>query len=249
MDTQVLTTQEDAQQLARPYEDTLKNLIEHSIELRGMKPGALRTNMAIEYAREARSYLETVEASALREQTRHAYDVHRFLSRLVQKLKKPAEILKKQCDDIRVDWEHSRRANIEEDRRRREEEANQQLLEQRRAEVAHLQELGKDQEAAELAGKALTPISVAVDGNAGKPEGEVMVEVWVPKRDETERIVFSDRSKYLHWIADHPEFDFLLEDRYGKLKALLTANRGMLVPPGLEIEHTFEPRTRREADD
>lgn len=246
MDTPLIP-QEDAQKLAKPFEDIVKDLVEHSIELRSMKPGALRTNMALEYAREAKAYLDMVDSSPLREHTRRAYDVHRFLSRLVQRLKKPAEILKKQCDDIRVDWEHRRIAANEEDRRVREEEGNRQLLEQRTAEILHLRRLGKDQDAVALAAKPITPISVAVDKDAGKPEGEVMVEVWVPKRDG-DRIVFSDRSRYLHWIADHPEFDFLLEDRYGKLKSLLTANRGMLVPPGLEIEHTFEPRTRK-ADD
>jgi hypothetical protein len=40
-----------------------------------------------------------------------------------------------------------------------------------------------------------------------------------------------------------------MEHKYGKLKKLLTDNRGLMQPPGLLIEHKFEPRTRSANDE
>ena len=241
---QPLATTEEAQRLAQAHDERLQQIATWTTELRTMKPGLLRTNMALEYAQEARRFLDAVENSELREQARRLHEAHRYTTGVLTRVKSPFQDFIKLCSEIRSAYEVDRLRRLEADRRQREEEAKQLALEQRAAEIEHLQEIGHPEQAATIAAQPMPAVTVSVDPNLGKVEGEVLVEVWVPKRDVNEEIVFSDRTAYLRWVAEHPEFHYLVEHRYGKLKALLTANRGLVQPPGLEIEHKFEPRTR-----
>lgn len=245
---QQLATTEDAQRLARNFENRLKEIVDWGVELRNVKPTLARAHLALERSQDIRRYLDDIEASDLRELARRMHEAHKFMLQLLNRVKKPAEMVQKYCSDIRADWEVVRRRYLEAERRRREEEANRLAAEQRKAEIAHLHDIGNRAQAEALAAAPVVPISVSVDANAGKPAGEVMVEVWVPKLDENENVMFNNLGAYLHWMADRPEMHYLVDHKYGKLKKLLTDNRGNLQPPGLEIEHKFEPRTRREAE-
>ena len=248
MDT-ALATNDDTQRLAQVFEDPRQLMTGYEAELREMKLGPLKARLAEEYAREAKRYLEAVEKSELRDHARDLHKAHSFATKILNRLEDPAKSLARYAAGCISDWEIERRRRIEAERRAKEEEANRLAAEQRKAEVAHLKAIGRTDEAEAKALAPVIPISVSVDPDAGKLEGTSMVEVWVPKRDENGKFVFSDRKTYRHWIADHPEFDYLVEDQYGKMKQLLTANRGLVQPPGLEIERKFEPRTRMEADE
>jgi hypothetical protein len=248
METAVLATVDDAQRLAKGFEPTLKEITDWGVELRAMQPGPLRYNLALERARDIKRYLDMVEASEFREQAKRLYDAHRTWLALLKRIRLPAEINLKLCTDIRAEEEVSRRRRIEADRRKREEEANRLASEQRTAEIDHLREIGKTGEAEAKAAAPIVPITVSVDSNAGKPEGEVIVEVWVPRVDERGDIVFSDQTAYLKWVAEQPAMHYLVKHNFGKLKTLLTNNRGMMQPPGLEIDHKFEPRTLKEKE-
>jgi hypothetical protein len=241
---QPLATQEDANRLAKGFEQRLLEITEWGVELRTMKPTLMRANLALERSKEIRKYLEDVEASDLREFARRMYELHKFLTALLKRIKNPAEVVGKFCADIRADYEADRRRKIEAERRTREEQANALVQAQRAAEVNHLNEIGRPTEAANLAAAPIPPVSVNVDQDAGKVEGEIMVEVWVPKLDDNEEFIFTDLTGFLHWIADKPEFHYTLSHKFGKWKKLLTDNRGLLQPPGMVIEHKFEARTR-----
>jgi len=243
---QVPATQEDANRLAKGFEQRLQEITEWGVELRSMKPTLMRANLALERSKKIRLYLDDVEASDLREFARRMHELHKFLTALLKRIKNPAEVVGKFCADIRTDYEVDRRRKIDADRRVREEKANALVQAQRAAEVQHLNDIGRTVEAATLAAAPVPAVSVSVDQDAGKVEGEIMIEVWVPKRDESGQIVFSDFGAFVHWVADRPEFYYLVTAEYGKLKQLLTSNRGMVQPPGLEVEHKFEPRTRTE---
>jgi len=251
MEQPLALPEEDPQRLAKPFEIELAELIECGIELRGMRPGPLRANLALEYSQKAKRYLENVEASPLREHARRLHEAHRFVTNLLNRIRKPVEIVLKLCQDIRSDWEIERRRRLAVEQRRLEEEAARQAAAQREAEIEHLKDMGKHEEAELRADDPIVPKAVSVDPDVGKPEGEIMVEVWVPKRDDQGEIVFSDLSAYLRWLADTPAMQYLVSHKYAKLKKLLTDNRGTVQPPGLAIEHKFETRTRREefADD
>ena len=238
----------DVQRLAKGFEPSLQEITEWGVELREMSPGPLRHSLAVERARDIKKYLDLVEASELRENATRAHQTHDYLMKIIKRLRLPAEINLKLCNDIRVDEERNRRARLESERRRREEEANRLAAEQRQAEIEHLREIGKTAEAETRAAAPIVPVTVSVDMNAGRPEGESSVEIWAPRRDERGDIVFSDLSAYLTWIAERPEMHYLIKHEYGKLKKLLTDNRGMLQPPGLDIDHRFEPRTLKEKE-
>jgi len=240
--------QEDPQQLAQPFDVDLRLLIDCGNELREMKPSLLRANLALEYSQKAKRFLEEVEASPLREHARRLHEAHRFSTTLLNRVSKPAQMVLRLCMDIRSDWEVERRRRVEAERRKLEAQAAHLAEEQRKAEVEHLQELGKPEEAEARAQEPLFAPPVAVDPDLGKPQGEIMVEVWVPKKDESGEIVFSDLSAYLRWLADTPAMHYLVAHKFAKLKKLLTDNRGTVQPPGLVIEHKFESRTRREVE-
>jgi hypothetical protein len=248
MEQQQLATADDAQRLAKGFEDTLRQLNDYGVELRAMQPSALRASLALEYHHEAKRYLEAVEASELREQARRLHEAHRYATAILQRVRKPADTLITQCSSIRADWEIERRRRIEQERQKREQEATRLAQEQRRAEVAHLRVVGRSAEAESREKAPVVPVAVNVDPDAGKPVGESMVEVWVPKRDDQDEIVFTDLGAYLHWVADNPAMHYLVAHRYAKLKKFLTDNRGLVQPPGLAIEHKFEPRARTEPD-
>jgi hypothetical protein len=248
MDT-ALVTNDDTQRLAKVFEDPRQLMAGYEAELREMPLGPLKANLAVEYAREAKRYLEAVENSELREHARDLHKAHSFATKILNRLEDPAKSLARYCSGSISDWEIERRRRIEAERRTREEEANRLAAEQRQAEVEHLKQIGRPDEATAKALAPVIPISVSVDPDAGKPEGASTVEVWVPKRDEDGQIVFSNLGAFLTWVAGRPEMHYLVEFKYGKLKKLLTDNRGMVQPPGLEIERKFEPRTRMEQSD
>lgn len=249
MESQALVTTDEARRLASTFDDERRQLAEWEAELREMKMGTLKAHLILERKRDVKAIRAMVENSEFHERKRNAYDLHRYLSRIENQVLKPCDLLDRYMDGELSDWEIERRRRVELERRKLQEEVDRQALEQRQAEIEHLQENGRADEAAAKAAAPIIPISVSVDSDAGKPDGVSMIEVWVPKRDEHGRFVFSDRKAYRQFIADHPEFDYLVEDQYGKVKQLLTANRGMIQLPGLEIERKFEPRTRMEADE
>jgi hypothetical protein len=246
METEVVPV--DVKQLTQPFKNALQVITERGVELRAMKPGPAKASLAFEYAQDIKRYLEELEASELSENVRRADQTHKYLLKVKKQFRLPAEINLKLCSDIRADWEVERRRRREAERQKKEQEAARQAAEERKAEIEHLREIGKAQEAEDRAAQPIEPRAVLVNEDAGKPTGEMFVEVWVPKRDESGAICFSDEAAYRKWNAERPEFYYLMEHRYGKLKKLLTDNRGLLQPPGLLVEHKFEPRTRS-ADD
>ena len=243
MEQQLVVT-EEAKLLAKSFEERLKEILEYGIELRSMDNTLSRANLALERSKEIRRYLEDIEASPLRELARRMNEAHKFMTALLNRVRNPAQVVAKFCTDCRSEWEIERRRRNAEEQHKREELANRLAAEQRAAEIKHLEEIGRQAEAQARAAAPVIPVSVSIDPNAGKPQGEIMVEVWVPKLDEQGEIVFSDETAYRKWNAERPEFHYLMKHEYGKLKKLLSDNRGMLQPPGLEIEHKFEARTR-----
>jgi hypothetical protein len=244
-----LVTNDDTQRLAQTFDDPRRLMAAYEAELREMPLGALKANLAVEYQREAKRYLEAIKNSALHEQTRRLHEAHSYSSKMERRYEQPGESLSRYCSAAISDWEIERRRRIETERRTREEEANRLAAKQRQAEIEHLKEIGRPDDAAAKALAPVIPISVSIDPDAGKPDGASMVEVWVPKRDESGKLVFTDLGAFLTWVAGRPEMHYLVEFKYGKLKKLLSDNRGMVQPPGLEIERKFEPRTRMEQSD
>lgn len=239
----------EEQELTKGFADVAAVLDDHVKTLRLMEDGPLKASLALEYSHEAKRYLDAVDNSELKIHVGRLYEAHRRASGWLKRLRAPGELSKKFFDDVRSNWEVKRHRLIEEERRRKEQEANLLAAQQRKAEIIHLRRIGKETEAAARAAAPIVPVTVNVDPDMGKPEGEVMVEVWQPKRDESDNIVFSDLTAYLTWIAANPAMQYLVDHKYGKLKKLLTDNRGLIQPPGMEIEHKWEPRTRRERDD
>ena len=238
---------EDPQRLAQPFQLELKELIECGVELRSMQPSLLRANLALEYSQRAKRYLDEVDSSPLREHARRLHEAHRFATALLNRVSKPAQQVLRLCMDVRSDCEIERRRRLEVARQALEAEAARVAAEQRKAEIEHLQEIGRTDEAEARAEEPVVARAVNLDPDQGKPEGEIMVEVWVPKRNDSGEIVFSDLSAYLKWLAETPAMQYLIAHRYAKLKKLLSDNRGTVQPPGLEIEHKLESRTKREA--
>jgi hypothetical protein len=243
---QVLTETE-ARRMIAPFQGELSTFDVKKSELLAMSPGPLRANLALEYARDAKKVKDQYGKSELREHILSLHRTHRFFSGIVQKrLLDPADDLLVLCNRIRAEWELTRRRQIEETRRQREAQLLLDVQLERAAEVQHLQELGRVDEAAARAEAPLAVPTVNIDEDAGKPADESMAEVWRPARDADENLIFTDLAAYLHWVADNPAMHHLVKHEYGKLKKLLTDNRGLLQPPGLSVEHSFEPRTRAE---
>jgi hypothetical protein len=243
-----VTPEVEAQEVARSFNEARYDLEEKYKELRAMEPSLIKATMAKEFAEDAKRYLDGIESSELKVQSTRLYQAHRFWSQALKKASQPANDLVKYCNTIRSDWEIQRRMEVEAERLEREKQANLFAAKQREAEVAHLREIGKEGEAEMRAKAPVIPITVNMDPDAGKPEGESLVEVWVPKRDDGGNFVFTDEAAYRRWVTENVAFWHLMSHEYGQVKKLLTANRGMVQPPGLVVEHKFEPRTRREPD-
>jgi hypothetical protein len=248
METQ-LATADDIKSAAQQFEEIWLTLDARYTRLRAMVMGPLKAAIALEYAKELKGYLDALANSPLAEQKRRLYEAHKYASGVYNRASKRAEIFLKYCNDTRSDWEIVRRREVDELRRKKEQEEQASLFAQREAELEHLRKIGKVAEAEVKEAAPLPPVTVVVDADAGKPEGESLVEVWVPKRDEQGEIVFSDLTAYLVWVTSKPEMHYLVKHQFAKLKKLLTDNRGMIQPPGLVIEHKFEPRTLRESSD
>jgi hypothetical protein len=241
-------SEQDPNAIAQSFHPNVSDLTEKYDQLRSENTGPIKAAMALEFSLDAKRYLELVDASELRIQAKRLWDSHRTWNKVLKVARAPGEVLLKYCVDIRSEWEIIRRANIEKERQRREQEANLFATMQREAEVAHLRGIGRDQEAEAKAAAPITAVTVNVDPDLGKPAGEIMVEVWQPKRDENGDFVFEDEAAYRRWVTENVAMWHLMSHEYGKVKKLLSDNRGMLQPPGLVVEHKFEPRTRREPD-
>lgn len=247
METEIATI--DTQSIVRTFDDALREMAKMTAELKAMQPSPTKARLALEYAQYAKRYMEEVDVSPLTAHKQRLHEAHRFISGAINRIRKPAEVFFKFCNDTRSECEVVRRLKIETERQKREAEANRLAQEARQAEVAHLREIGKLQEAEARAEAPLTAVTVSVNEDAGKPTGEMFVEVWVPRRDDSGEVCFSDRTAYLKWIAERPEMHHLIDHNYGRIKKLLTDNRGLVQPPGLIVEHKFEPRTRKEVTD
>ena len=242
-----LPSETEARRMIAPFLGDLGTVEAKKAELLAMEPGPLRANLALEYARDVKRVKDAYDKSELREHILSLHRTHRFFSGIVQKrLVDPVDDLLKLCNRIRADWEVQRRRQIEETRRQKEAQLKLAIELEREAEVQHLHEVGRHEEAEVRAEAPLEVPAVNIDEDAGKPAAESMVEVWRPQRDADENIIFSDLAAYLRWVADNPAMHHLIAHQFGKLKKLLTDNRGLLQPPGLAVEHSFEPRTRPE---
>jgi hypothetical protein len=244
---QLLTTSEAmARRLVQPFQTEVQGFSTRKAELEALAPGPLKANLALEYARDVKALLAAFEKSEARKQLLALYHAHRYFSGVARQLViDPADDLLKLCNRIRSEWEIQRRQRIAEDRRQRESQLQLDMQIEREQEAQHLRELGRVDEAEALTAEPLPAVTLNVDEDAGKPQDESMVEVWAPARDEQDEIVFTDRQAFLTWIAATPPMQHLVSPEFGKLKKLLTDNRGLLQPPGLKVEHRFEPRTRQ----
>lgn len=253
MDTQLVTSETDAQRLAqtfgKSFEVAADELDELYQMLRAMPLSRAKAELSLEVAQRCKRYIEQIDTSEPREIATNLDKAHKIFVRAITRWRKRGEIPLKYCNDTRSEWERERLRINEETRRKKEEQQNLFAAQARQRELEHLRKIGKAAEAEQLAAVPVRPVTVPVDPNAGKVEGEVMVEIWTAKKDEFDQIVFADLTAFLRWVAENPAQHHLVKVQYGKLKKLLTDNRGMLQPPGLIIEHKFEPRTRMEADE
>lgn len=246
--------EQDPNAIAHSFHASAAELQKKYDELRAEKPGPIKAAMALELGQDAKRYLEEVDASEVNIQRRRLWESHRSWNKVYKVARSPGELSLKYSLDVRAEWEIERRRLRDEEQRKRELQANLDAAQQRAAEVEHLRAIGKEDEACAKEAAPIVPITVSVDPDLGKPAGEIMVEVWQPKRDENGNFVFrlevdDDEMAYRRWITENVAMWHLMDYEYGKTKRMLTDNRGMVQPPGLEIEHNFEPRTRREDDD
>jgi hypothetical protein len=252
METQLVTT-DDAQRLAQTFGKTIEaagdELDELYQMLRAMPVSRVKAELALEIAQKCKRYIEQIDTSEPREIATNLDKAHKIFLKAITRWRKRGEIPLKYCNNTRSEWERERLRINEENRRKKEEQQNLFAAEARQRELDHLKKIGKRAEAEQLAAVPLRPVTVPVDPDAGKVAGEIMVEVWTAKKDESGEIVFGDLTAFLRWVAENPPMHHLVKPQYGKLKKLLTDNRGLLQPPGLLVEHKFEPRTRMESDD
>jgi len=249
METQSLATLEEIRNAAQEIDQTWQTMDQRYNKLRAMEEGPLKAAIALKYSKELKTYLEFIDASPLAQQKRRTYEVYRYALDVYNRATKRADIFLNYCKEVRSNWETERLRLIEAERREKESQANLLVAQQRQAEVDHLKKIGKPAEAELVAAAPIIPVTVTVDQDAGKPEGESLVPVWVPKCDERGEIEFSDLTAFLVWVAGTPAHHHLVKPQYGPLKKLLTANRGIVQPPGLVVEKKFEARTLREVRD
>lgn len=252
METQLVSTG-DAERLAKTFgqnfEVAAAELDELYQMLRSLPLSRSKAELALEVKQKATRYIQQIDSSEPREIATNLDKAHKIFVRAITRWRKRGELPRKLADDVLSDWENQRLRNIEEDRRKREAEANAAKAKEREAELQHLREVGKSQEAQQLELTPVRPVSVPFNPDAGKTEGVSMVRVWVPECNEQGEIVFDDEAAYRAWANSNVAFWPLMSHEYGKLKRLLTDNNGMLQPPGLKIVQKFEPRTRRESDE
>jgi len=249
-ETLPLTNQaDDAQRFAQQFDELWQSFDERYNMLRAMRNGPVKASLALETAQDLKSYLEAVDASPMEAQKRRLFEAHRYASDVVKRVRKRAEMFLKYCGGVQSECEIERQRALEDERRKREAQASLFAQQQREAEVKHLKEIGKPEEAEVRAAAPVIPITVNIDSNAGKPEGQTLVEVWVPKLDESGEIVFTDQTAALTWLTANAAYHHLVKWQFGKLKRILTENRGMLQVPGMVIERKFEARTHREVRD
>lgn len=252
MDTQLVSS-DDAQRLAQTFGQSFEVAADELDELyqmmRAMPISRAKAELALEVAQKCKRYIEQIDTSEPREIATNLDKAHKIFVRAITRWRKRGEIPLKYCNDTRSEWERERLRINEETRRKKEEQQNLFAAQSRERELEHLRKIGKAAEAEALAAVPFRPVTVPVDPDAGKVEGEVMVDTWTAKRDESGEIVYNDLTAFLKWIVENPSMHHLVKVQYGKLKKLLTDNRGMLQPPGIVIEHKFEPRTRMESDD
>lgn len=246
----VATSDAQAERMVEPYSTAVSALAAGKAELASMRPSAIKAALALDYSRQVKAVLARYDKSELRQQILSLHRAHRFFTSMVHaRLLDPADDFLAYCSGVRADWEIERRRRIEEGRRQRENQLKLDMEVERQGQVDHLKTLGRTDEAEALAAEPLQPVSVSVDTEAGKPTDEMMVEFWRPQTDAHGDVQFSDLGAYLRWIAENPAFYYLVDHKFGELKKLLTENRGLLQPPGLLVEHRFEPRTRLRSTD
>ena len=249
METQLVSS-DDAQRLTQTFGQSFEVAAEELDELyqmlRAMPTSRAKAEFALEVAQKCKRYIEQIDTSEPREIATNLDKAHKIFLRAITRWRKRGEIPLKYCNDSRSEWERERLRINEDNRRKQEQEQNLFAAKARERELEHLRKIGKAAEAEQLAAAPVRPVTVSVDPDAGKVEGEIMVETWTAKKDESGEIVFSDLTAFLKWVSENPPMHHLVKVQFGKLKKLLTDNRGMLQPPGLEIEHKFEPRTRME---
>jgi hypothetical protein len=249
METPSLPTIEDIKSVAHEIDQAWQAMDQRYNRLRAMEEGPLKAAIALKYSRELKDYLDIIDVSPLAAQKKRTYEVYKYALDVYNRATKRADIFLQYCKEVRSNWESERLRLIEKERREKESQANLFAAQQRQAEVDHLKKIGKAAEAEVIAAAPITPVTIRVDQDAGKPEGESLVPVWVPKCDDRGEIEFTDLTAFLVWVASTPAHHHLVKPQYGPLKKLLTANRGIVQPPGLVVEKKYEPRTLREVRD
>jgi hypothetical protein len=254
MATTELTTT-DPQAIANTFAAARGDMISKYEALRDMESSPIKEAMAREFLKDAKRYQAAIDGSELKTQNTKLREVSQYWSKILKHARAPGELLETLCKSEISNAEGNRRRMIAAEQQRREQEANLYAAQQRKAELEHLRKIGKTAEAEARAAAPIVPVTVQIDPNFGKPANadEIMVEVWVPKRDEQGDFVFrqganDDEAAYRTWITNNAAMWHLQSFEYGKTKRLLTDHRGMLQPPGLVIERKFEPRIRKGDD-
>src|SRR6266851_1133241 len=245
--TATALTETDARQMVAPFQANLVALAADLDELKSIDPSPLKASMALELARKVKQAQTAFQQSEERQRVYELGKTFRWLSSIMTaRVINPLEDALKTCSKIRSDWEIQRRRLVAETIRQRESQQSLELKAERVAQVQHLQEIGKPEQAEVLQAAPLPVVAVNVDEDLGRPTDESLVEVWAPELDTDGEVVFSDRKAFYTWVAENESMHHLVGVKLGKLKKLLTDNRGVVQPPGLKIAHRFEPRTRQE---
>lgn len=151
-------TTERAKDLGKPFEPQADKFQTAIADL-GKRPLTRQTvELAKEYDVEAIKYLKDLEGSELRRQTDSAFQLHRFLTGIVGKLKAPAESLRTTCSGVIYRFQQAERQRIAQEQREREAAIRKQQDEERAAERAALEAAGATEEVAVLDATPLAPV-------------------------------------------------------------------------------------------
>lgn len=151
-------TTERAKDLGKPFEPQADKF-QIAIADLGKRPLTRQTvELAKEYDVEAIKYLKDLEASELRRQTDSAFQLHRFLTGIVGKLKQPAESLRTTCSGVIYRFQQAERTRIAQEQREREAAGRKRQDEERAAERAALEAAGATEEAAILDATPPAPV-------------------------------------------------------------------------------------------
>lgn len=151
-------TTERAKDLGKPFEPQADKF-QIAIADLGKRPLTRQTvELAKEYDIEAIKYLKDLEASELRRQTDSAFQLHRFLTGIVGKLKQPAESLRTTCSGVIYRFQQAERQRIAQEQREREAAIKKQQDEERAAERAALETAGATEEVAILDATPPAPV-------------------------------------------------------------------------------------------